>query len=255
MQKKTRHYCPFCKSQEKKFCIFHETESYHCYRCGETGKMRDIEGLEFKFLKNPRVNKFESHYGTSMDRKGIEIDPISSLTLLKPESIGWNYLVDRKIDPEPLIPYSVGTSKNYLYFPFYRKKKLVYYVGRKLYGSGPKYKAAEVSFAEYIFIPYGMEKENTVLLLVEGMFDSLAVYQNLSFPAVGLMGKDLSPGKLLEILRHTHKDGTIYIMLDPEANDPSTVAKSIYLYDKLKVHREVGIITLTGELDPAELML
>lgn len=242
MQKIRKNICPFCGAKQK-FCIFPETGTYFCYKCRKWGRGEDLknkEGIE-------TLSKFTASLDPPTESREASLTLPSGFKILKRGGIGYNYLKGRDINPNPLIPF-VGVAENYLYFPMYKKGQLVYYVGRKMFRAGPRYKNAPGS-PPSLFIPYEMKKVRKVLVIVEGIFDCFKVYQATGVPTMALLGKELTSFKIAQILSlsSSKKLVTIIIMLDPDA-----YLTSLKYLDILRPLRQVDIIKL-AKTDPGDM--
>lgn len=239
---KTRGDCPFC-GRKNKFCTFPATETYFCYGCRTWGWARD--------LGTHRPNRPTP----SLQPKSGSSEPISvplpgGFRTLNENGIAWNYLVGRGIDPAPLLPF-IGWAHNYVIFPFYTKGAVLYYVGRKIWGGGPRYKNAEGP-CPYLFVPYLMGPISDTLVIVEGVFDVLKVYQSTELPVVGLMGKEITNTKLALICQMTSPSTRVIVLLDPDAR----VTAAEYV-NRLHGIRHCDLVTLKdkdpGDMSPSEL--
>lgn len=251
---KIRRPCPFCHTKELKFCLFEETQSYYCYRCREWGWIRNLpKDIKTSLtLRNSTLSpqKFTLH--PNMDARRDTLNLPDGYKLIKPLSPGWKYLSQRRIHCHPLKPF-VGEARNYLVFPIYKQGELVYYIKRKIYGKGIRYDAAPVNGSEFVFTPYQMGRDNQNLILCEGIFDCLKVYQQTKHPAIALLGKSAGSSKISNILGYSSKQGKIYILLDPDDLDTDVIGAAVKLRDRLKNFRKVYIIRYKGNRDPGDM--
>ena len=240
---KERHPCPFCGTKELKFCMYESTQTYYCFRCRIWGR---IENLPDSFKK--KLNSRSITSSVSLKEEPLEFP--DGFKLISPKSKGWKYLERRGISPYPLKPF-VGEAKNYIVFPFYDKGNLVYYVQRKLYGSGLRYMNSKSEGKSFLFIPYQMGTENESLIITEGVFDCLNVYQKSLIPTIALLGKELNHAKILTILEYANNE--IIILLDSSSQDKETPRAAVEMRDALKVFHPVKIVKCKQGKDPAEL--
>ncbi len=107
-----------------------------------------------------------------------------------------------------------GKFKDRLIIPSYDKdNKLNYFTTRRYYDGGVKYYNPPMSKNVVIF--ENLINWNLPIVLVEGMFDAIAVRRN----AIPLMGKVMSP--LLQRRIIENRPPHVYVMLDSDANKES----------------------------------
>lgn len=250
--RKRRYDCCFC-GRSGRLCVFEDTQTFYCYGCQEWGHVVDLP-KSYQEGNTPKLKKFTP--GTNLTPYGALVThPVTlpaDFRLLKKGDVAWRYLEKRMIDPEPLRLYA-GTYKNYIIFPIYEKGVLVYYIGRKMYGYGIRYKAAEVVGDGFVFVPYGMGSSNKELILTEGIFDCLSVYQKTGQPSIAILGRVLTAGRLSRILSYSHRSGSVSIFLDPEKKDNTILSSNLDFYLQLKRHRTVTVIHAKGIKDPGDM--
>lgn len=135
---------------------------------------------------------------------------------------------------------------NRLVLPVYRRGELVMFQARAMAADGyPKYLGPPWPKKNVLF---GIDEVAGCdsVTLVEGAFDALAVVQ-VGVPAVGLMGKVLSPGQVGALLRAGVRRVTI--MLDGDAVGRAAVKAATQLLEPLMA--EVRIAQLPEDTDPA----
>jgi len=146
---------------------------------------------------------------------------------IKPKMTAWKYLKSRRIDPVPLQPF-VLQNNNYLMFPIYKGSNLVYYVQRKMYGAGPRYKNAKTP-GRYIFVPYQMaKKEYSHLIIVEGVFDAINIWQKLKIPVIAVLGATYGSWKVTSILEYIAPGCKAIVWADPNSfKEPIQFARAL----------------------------
>jgi len=228
---KLRRNCHLCGGYLK-LCVFPQTGTWYCYRCGEWGKIDKLPGEPVR--ETTRDTSFEPD------------DFTRHFHLLGEHGIGRRYLRRRGIDPGPLAPF-IGTCDNYIIFPFWKKGEWEFYVGRKMYGAGLRYKNAAVSVSP-LFVPYDCDCEGESLIIVEGIFDAIRVWQVTNIPTVAILGSGLTHHLVLEIFTHSTENTTIHLLLDPDA-----IWKAAGCCSILSALRKTVNIPLKGKKDPGDL--
>ena len=154
------------------------------------------------------------------------------------------YIKKRGLLPEEIIRYNIGYCETGDYsgriiIPSYDSNGILnYFVGRNFYDNGMSYKNPEISkdiIGFELFVNW-----NEPIILVEGVFDAIAVRRN----AIPLFGKTIPKKLLLEILRK--KPPKIYIALDKDA-----IKSSIEIAKKfIGEGHEIYLVEL-GQKDPS----
>jgi DNA primase len=225
---KGEHYftCPFCHNAKPKFAVNVIKNAFHCWHCGARG--RSLITLFKRLDVSPsQLKELRSLLSTDQLQNYIEEDTKTDLYLPAEYKPLWvpsqnihylnaiKYLRNRGILGYDIIRYQMGYAMNGPYAhriiipSFDATNKLNYFIARSFYESTLKYKNPPVSKNVIVF-------ENQInwklpLILVEGVFDAIAIRRN----AVPLLGKFV-PKKLLKaMLQQKVKD--VYIALDDDA--------------------------------------
>ena len=253
-------HCPFCNHRKPKLEVKMATDEngknpWECWVCTTRG--RTIKSL-LRQLKVPRdtaieilrhVRKGEKVYyeENTVVKLPEEFQPLFSASH---QSVIANklrkYLYGRGLNDVDFIRYNIGycTKGEYegrLIVPSYdENNQLNYFVGRTYENSFIKYKNPPSSKDIIIF-------ENTInwnkpIVLVEGVFDAMAVRRN----AIPILGKNIAPRLLKKIITSELKD--IYIALDKDA-----LKRAISFSEKfLKMGKKVYLVELDDK-DPSEM--
>ena len=241
-----RYFCCFCPERGEPGSKYTLSVNwgkgvYFCHRCGAKGSTRDLAGRDLP------GGAFDAQYGSILSPEDVLNRPVFSLPgdfkPIERSHPAWMYLQRRGLDPIPLAPY-IGTSKNYLIFPIWKDGELVYYVGRKMYGNGRRYNNASGE-GHHIFIPYEMPRVEDSLVITEGIFDCLKVYQSTKVPTVALLGITPATYKFSKVIDLTQRKTHIYLMLD--GGTYSTAMEYLKVLEPL---RPTSIINITAK-DPA----
>jgi len=267
--------CPKCNHRKPKLEVnLHTNEKgenpFECWVCGFKG--RTIRSL----LKQLQVPAEQAYEILRFVRKGDEVgyQPTTSVELpkeFKPLHLASHtsviankirkYLYARGFTDRDFIKYNIGycTSGEYegrVIVPSYNESnQLNFFVGRTYENAYHKYKNPEASKDIVGF-------ENLInwdqpLVLVEGVFDAIAVKRN----AVPILGKSLSKSLLKKIVDSRVED--IYIALDKDAFKRAlqyteqflNMGKKVYLVDMQdKDPSEMGFRNFTHYVQQAEEM-
>lgn len=268
--------CPKCQHHKPKLEInFHTNEKgenpFECWVCGFKG--RTIKSL-LKQLKVPYeqayeilkyVNKGEEvKYNPQF--KAVELPKeFQSLYEASTTSVIANkvrkYLYNRGYTDKDFLKYNIGycTTGPYegrVIIPSYNENnQLNFFVARTYEDAFNKYKNPEAS--KDIIGFENMINWNQPIILVEGVFDAIAVKRN----AIPILGKSLSKSLLRKIVSSKVED--IYIALDRDAFKKAleyteqflNMGKRVYLVDmQNKDPSEMGFRNFTQHVQQAEEM-
>lgn len=254
-------HCPFCNHAKPKLEIQLQINKkgenpYHCWVCNEKGK---LALTLFRKIEAPKAKQQElrsivgSSSKTYVEQQDIKVSlPEEFKSLINDTSLEARrakvYLRKRGLNDEDIIKYNIGyaTSGKYadsIIVPSYDGHfNISYFISRKYIDTGArKYDSPRcnknniIGFETYI-------NWKTPVILVEGVFDAMAVRRN----AVPLFGKSISTALMTKLVESEVK--TVYIALDKDAiKDSLGHAKTMLDYGK-----EVYFIEMDGK-DPSEL--
>lgn len=252
-------HCPFCNHHKKKLQVNFETQKWHCWVCNKGGHKI---GILLRKLNAPKqiiseVLKILGDYrGVSKDKDDKTEYNISLPQCYKPlweksdDPIYKNaihYLKGRGIGGIDILRYSMGycSSNGYsnrIIIPSYDGEgKLNYFIARDMFPNSKfKYKNPPMSKDTVCFEMF--VNWNEPIILVEGVFDAIAIRNN----AIPLLGK--FPSKTLVKRLVEKKVKQIYVALDEDAKQDA-VKLSKFLMD-------YGIDTYLLDMkdkDPSEL--
>lgn len=267
--------CPKCNHHKPKLEVnLHTDENgqnpFECWVCGFKG--RTIKSL----LKQLQVPAEQAYEILKYVRKGDEIGyaPTSVVELPKEfqsvyeattTSIIANkvkkYLYKRGFTDRDFLKYNIGycTSGQYtgrIIVPSYgENNQLNFFVARTFEDAYHKYRNPECS--KDIIGFENLINWSQPIILVEGVFDAIAVKRN----AVPILGKSLSKALIKKIVSSTVED--IYIALDRDALKKAlqyveqflNMGKKVYLVDmQEKDPSEEGFVAFTHRIQQAEEM-
>jgi len=265
--------CPKCNHHKPKLEVnLHTDENgqnpFECWVCGFKG--RTIKSL----LKQLQVPAEQAYEILKYVRKGDEVGyaPTSTVELPKEfqsvyeattTSIIANkvrkYLYKRGFTDRDFLKYNIGycTSGQYtgrIIVPSYgENNQLNFFVARTFEDAYHKYRNPECS--KDIIGFENLINWSQPIILVEGVFDAIAVKRN----AVPILGKSLSKALIKKIVSSTVED--IYIALDRDALKKAlqyveqflNMGKKVYLVDMQdKDPSEMGFINFTHHVQQAE---
>lgn len=188
--------CPFC-GKEQHFYINKKTQMFDCKKCGEFGNIyKLLRFLDKTYLLNgatientDTIVSVRSMLASELESSEVSVTELPEVKM----PVGWRvlrnsnpYLLNRGITPELCERYKFGSTKmlrkydNYVLIPIYDGGKIRGYIGR--YGSKKvpdgklRYNnSVGTQFAKLLF-GYDEITENTAtVILVEGIFDKIAV--------------------------------------------------------------------------------
>ena len=252
-------YCPFCNHHKKKLQINTETQKWHCWVCNKGGYKIGILLRKINAPKNiiSEVLKILGDYrGVSKDK---EEKTEFNVTLPKEYIPLWkksddpiyknaiHYLKGRGIESMDILRYSMGYCpsggySNRIIIPSYDEiGRLNYFIARDIFPNSKfKYKNPPMSkdmVGFELFINW-----NEPIVLVEGIFDAIAVRNN----AIPLFGK--FPSKTLVKRLVEKKVEKIYVALDEDARKDA-IKLSKFLMD---YGINTYLLNMSGK-DPSEL--
>lgn len=267
--------CPKCNHHKPKLEVnLHTNEKgenpFECWVCGFKG--RTIKSL----LKQLQVPAEQAYEILKYVRKGDEVGYVPTTSVELPKefqalytasttSIIANkvrkYLYKRGFTDKDFLKYNIGycTSGEYagrVIIPSYGgNNQLNYFVGRTFEDAYHKYRNPEAS--KDIIGFENLINWNVPIILVEGVFDAIAVKRN----AVPVLGKSLSNSLIKKIVSSEVED--IYIALDKDAFKKAlqyteqflNMGKKVYLVDMQdKDPSEMGFENFTRHVQQAEEM-
>ena len=234
-------HCPFCNHHKKKLQINTETQKWHCWVCNAGGYkigilLRKINAPKqiisevLKILGDYKGVKYEkdkkTEYNVSLPQCYKPLWKKSDNPLYK-NAI--HYLRQRNIGSIDILRYSIGycSSNGYsnrIIIPSYDADgKLNYFIARDMFPNSKfKYKNPPMSKDTVCFEMF--VNWNEPIVLVEGVFDAIAIRNN----AIPLLGKFPSKTLVMRLVEKQVKK--IYVALDEDARQDA-IKLSKFLMD------------------------
>ena len=256
-------HCPFCNHQKKKLEVqLHTNDKYenpwHCWTCNKSGKK--LANL-FKAL-NVNKESFTTLFELLQYKpKYVNVQDIQTQLKLPDEywplyktrpSIEYKnalfYLLKKRgLTVHDIIKYNIGYCEEGEYakkiiIPSYDENgKLNYFVSRVYYDADSfRYKNPEVS--KNIVGFENLISWDLPLVLVEGVFDAIAIKRNV----IPLFGKTISEDLKKKIIQHNVKE--LYICLDKDAQKQALQHAEYFINNGVTVY----FVNLDDK-DPAEI--
>ena len=220
--------CPFC-GKEKHFYINKKTQMFDCKKCGEFGNIyKLLRFLDKTYLLNgatienkDTIESIREMLANDADSSEVEVTELPEIKM----PVGWKvlhksnpYLKSRGITSELCERYKFGSTcllkkyKNYVLIPIYDNGKIRGYIGR--YGSKKvpddklRYNnSIGTQFAQLLFGYDDITNNTSSVILVEGVFDKIAVDRVLNLDSsedikcVCTFGKKISDEQIEKLKR------------------------------------------------------
>jgi DNA primase len=234
-------HCPFCNHHKKKLQVNFDTQKWHCWVCNAGGHkigilLRKINAPkqiisevlrilgDYKGVKYEKDEKTEYNVSLPQCYKPLwkpSTDPLYTNAI--------SYLKRRGIGSIDILRYSIGycSSNGYsnrIIIPSYDVDgKLNYFIARDMFPNSKfKYKNPPMSKDTVCFEMF--VNWNEPIILVEGVFDAIAIRNN----AIPLLGKFPSKTLVMRLVEKQVKK--IYVALDEDAKQDA-IKLSKFLMD------------------------
>lgn len=219
--------CPICSDTTKHLYVNQDRNVYYCFKCGAGGVIQNsIEPSieEYNRLRKhiPFVQTIISHQTELVDKAVIKsLPPNIGAYEYNKHHPAYKYLIDRGIISDEVRDYDIrvatdknGICKNSIIFPVCNSiGNLKYFVCRKYDRSKPKYINAPWPKNDTLFITMSKYASRNVTVIVEGIFDALAIGR-CGYRGIALLGKKATAQQLDRLSR---MDTTFLIYLDTDA--------------------------------------
>lgn len=212
--------CPFC-GKEQHFYISKETQLFDCKKCGEYGSIyKLLKQLDKTYLLGgatievrETINSLRSMLEDELEGDEVELKELPVIRM----PAGWKvsvasteYLKNRGITSKDCKRYNIGATslfrkfENYVLIPIYDNGEIRGFVGRYGAKQVPNDKlrynnSIGTTFSELLFGYDEITENTTTVILVEGIFDKIAVdkvlhlWDSEEIKCVCTFGKKISP--------------------------------------------------------------
>ena len=238
--------CWFCGNDRWNLELNPKKGVFSCWVCHESGRLDRLLtrtlGREFTIPVD-----FESAVGTRAE-EAPEFESVPAADV----GSALRYLGKRGLDYADLQAYDLRVClekghemEGRILFPLrdYWTMDLLGYVGRSYTGKPPKYRH---TLSQRRICGYRTRDKSRPVLLVEGCLDGIAVHR-AGFQAAILLGT--SSSLIEEFVARIPLETPLGILLDGAAYTAAS-----FLYWRIRPIREVTLIPLPGNLDPADLL-
>src|SRR5262245_6793439 len=239
---------------------------FHCFACGASGTVLDfVAAMERCSLREAalklahQTNAEDSRPAAACSRELVtkKTKPLSPLGFtLRGLDSAHPYLAARGIEPATAREFGIGfyagpgILSGWLVIPIHNAcGQLVAYCGRAVDGSQPRYRfpsgfpKSEVLFNLHRAPAAGGE----TLVIVEGFFDCLKLYQAGLRSVVALMGSALYVPQQGALLQRFHR---VILMLD---GDPTGRRATAEIAARLRAHCSVQVVHLPEWMQPDQM--
>lgn len=250
--------CPFCHHHKPKLEVNLSTYHWHCWVCNQAGRklVTLFKRLSVDKVKMTKLFDLIEEHGPKRTivnesthcRLPDEYKPLWIENRQSPEfRNAFAYLIKRGVTVYDMLKYRIGYCDSGEYsgkviVPSYDNNGFInYFVSRAYYENDTrKYKNPQVSkniIGFELFINW-----NLPVVLVEGVFDAIAIKRN----AIPLFGKTINEALRYKIIENEVKQ--VYICLDKDARKQAIATADYFMANGVSVH----FVDLE-EKDPAEI--
>lgn len=234
-----RFDCPFCGADRQRFSVSIEKNVVHCWKCSYTnsliGFVKDHEavsiGQAFRIVLSYTPIRTSKPKRTKPKVSRV-ITKVPGYIKLRPKKLRSSktpmiykmalaYLRKRGLSDDDIEYWRLGISNSEGYsgriiVPIYERSNLIYFVGRKFTGPGPKYLNPPAEWgigAEHVIFNGDALENYRDISIVEGVFDAMSVGRG----AIALLTKHANDYKISRIIQAN--PSMVNIMLDSDAQD------------------------------------
>ena len=250
--------CPFCFHHNRKFAVNINKKAWHCWHCDQRGNRllslfrkldcsREQIHQLYDLLKEdiPYINEDIIETYLTLPR---EFHPLYIQSELIEYKHALLYLKERGITAFDIMKHNIGfcTSGEYkgrIIIPSYDEdRKLNFFTGRS-YFKDEKFRYKNPPISKNIIGFDWLINWNYPVVLVEGVFDAIAVKRN----SIPLFGKTL-PKKLQEKIL-IKRPPIVYILLDSDALKQTTIISQKFMNEGI----DVRVVEVPTNIDASDL--
>ena len=248
--------CPIHREQRPSCGVSLSLQIFHCFSCGEKGTIpyllykslpdefktiyqavkfiRDRYKVEISRFSNDhitRIKRYEDFFNIEQKRRVVK--PMHTLAPFKSGIETYRYFYDRGFDDEMLEMFMIGYDSIYktVTIPvFWEDSTLAGIIGRFIYprSQAERYKVYDFSRKELLFPIDKVDLSTGEIILVEGVFDAIRLFQLGYRNTLALQTTELSKPQEEYLLRNVN---SIILMLDNDERGQIATQKII---DRLK---------------------
>lgn len=233
-------HCPVCGNSKWKLYVDPTTGVYHCFSGPHSGKV-DVPGFHMTAeYRSKLLNSLMGVTPTGNERPDWPVVELPEFKLLSREA--QLYLYNRGItNPRHIVEVLVGTPR--IIVPYYGPSgQIIHWVARAYECNGtlwePKYLAAPGKKPPYVCSDNFSWGPFLRVVIVEGVFDAIAVHQCTSLPAISIGGTSMS-GDIYQTIKSIALE-RVDILLD---NDTAGLRGALKLADIFRSKYETHIMT------------
>lgn len=239
-------FCPVCGDDRYKTFVNPDNGKWICFSgaCGARGVVDMGMAAEPRAAGQDILDAMRRDWPPAPELvEEIDLPPFHELTFAARK-----YLTRRGIDEESTRRLGLveWEDKSRILIPFFSKEgALIYWTSRRYsdrLGQGPKYLTAPGKHPLFT-----REGSSTILAIVEGVFDAIAV-ERAGYSAVALGGKSLPTYLVRNLLTLAGRHDTIVVALDSDALDASLRIRA-----QLSDRMAVKIVTPPTGRDPGDM--
>lgn len=206
--------CPNCDDETKHLYANADRGLWYCFKCGKGGKIigndMDAHNIDELYktgiLKSGDIVRVKSNldFGPSKLIKSLPVSyPIRNIA----DGTPGGYLKSRGINEDEIVKYNIrasqeknGPYRNCIVFPISTSLGAVeYFICRKYDDSKPKYINAPWAKEGTLFIADNQPMGSSTGIIVEGIFDALAIAR-IGFTGIALLGKKATSQQLTRLI-------------------------------------------------------
>lgn len=257
--------CPYCKNPRSNFQLSVSKRVFHCWAC-------NVSGSASRFLKDFGIDFDPEEAKPKNIKKSEQQDKIelpNNARLVSCEAkiaqMARRYLAGRGVKPSTIIDWDmrIGTGGDnssvdwfgWTLVPLYGLEGLEYFCGLNPFFEAGKYRLP--GGGKDRFVPK-RRGETSQLVLVEGLFDGIAVWQYTRHDIFMLFGKFIQEQQLRAIAASNYD--RVYVCLDADALREAAAGTAVLGRGRaslamklLRAGARPWLVRLPGDSDPDEL--
>ena len=249
--------CPFCESvrgksdKSHKFVVDVKTTIYHCFKCNTSGII-----VKHKLSNSEKIIPLITDYFIEENNEehldSNKLLELNNVMELKKDSVGYEYLQNRKITDEHIMYYNIMNGINEYFGRIVVPNIIIskwtdFYQGRSYLNMEPKYLNPEdVDKSNIVFNLHNQNKKQKRIYIVEGVFSAILAGKDV----ISIFGSSISDRQIKLISDYEFEE--IYCCLD---GDETGQLGNMKLMNALNKYTQSNIynIKLPEDRDPADM--